>query len=221
MHSVSSCLCPAGPTTLWEQLLSTLLVMLPVQPPPEGSEIKWSAELETLLLLVRQLDFTNISRCAVRCFPIFVLRSFCLRVSPANQAVEDMQTTLVVPCPALVMENLFLKSPWLDLSCHTWNKVCSRLLTSLCFSYVNSADLHAFFVFSYIFSGKSAVESSQLALQYMGDRVRGAGGVVVVSPSGQWAAEFTTVRMSWAAVDKDNLWYGLDPGERLKEALPH
>uniref|UniRef100_H3BWC3 Isoaspartyl peptidase/L-asparaginase n=1 Tax=Tetraodon nigroviridis TaxID=99883 RepID=H3BWC3_TETNG len=75
-------------------------------------------------------------------------------------------------------------------------------------------------ILSHMEQGKSAVESSQLALQYMGDRVHGAGGAVVVSPSGQWAAEFTTERMSWAAVDKDNLWYGLGPGERLNEALP-
>lgn len=59
VHSVLSCLLPAGPTILWEQLLLTLLVMLPVQPPPVESEIKWLAELETLPLLVRQLDFTT------------------------------------------------------------------------------------------------------------------------------------------------------------------
>lgn len=61
-------------------------------------------------------------------------------------------------------------------------------------------------------------ESSQLALHYMGERVHGAGGVIVVSPSGQWTAKFTTARMSWAAVDKDNLWYGLEPGEQFKES---
>lgn len=53
----------------------------------------------------------------------------------------------------------------------------------------------------------------------MADRVRGAGGSIVVSPSGQWAATFTTDRMAWAAVDQDVLWYGLDPDERLKEQL--
>lgn len=139
-----------------------------------------------------------------------------------------MQTTSVVLCPALVMENLSLKSPWPYVFCRTWNKVtwaCSKDSTSPHFSYVNNAatqnDLNALLSFPYILPGKSAIESSQLALQYMGDRVRGAGGSVVVSPSGQWAAEFTTKRMSWAAVDKDNLWYGLDPGQRLKEALPH
>lgn len=56
---VFSFLLPAGPTILWEQLLLTLLVMLPVQPPPVESEIKWLAELETLPLLVRQLDFAT------------------------------------------------------------------------------------------------------------------------------------------------------------------
>lgn len=54
---VFSRLLPAGPTILWERLLLTLLVMLPVQPPPVESEIRWLAELETLPLLVRQLDF--------------------------------------------------------------------------------------------------------------------------------------------------------------------
>ncbi|XP_068184136.1 isoaspartyl peptidase/L-asparaginase-like [Antennarius striatus] len=67
--------------------------------------------------------------------------------------------------------------------------------------------------------GKSVAESSQLALQYMADRVHGAGGCVVVSPSGQWAATFTTKRMVWAAVDHDGLWYGLDPNERFSEQL--
>lgn len=123
VHSVFSCLLPAGPTILWEQLLLTLLVMLPVQPPLEGSEIKWSAESETLPLLVRQLNFTSINRSAGRFFPIFALLSFFPCASPAKQDVEDMQTTSVVQCPALVMENLFLKPPWPDLFCHTWNKV--------------------------------------------------------------------------------------------------
>ncbi|XP_068184135.1 isoaspartyl peptidase/L-asparaginase-like [Antennarius striatus] len=67
--------------------------------------------------------------------------------------------------------------------------------------------------------GKSVAESSQLALQYMADRVHGAGGCVVVSPSGQWAATITTKRMVWAAVDHDGLWYGLDPNERFNEQL--
>ncbi|XP_029305995.1 isoaspartyl peptidase/L-asparaginase [Cottoperca gobio] len=74
-------------------------------------------------------------------------------------------------------------------------------------------------ILSHIEQGKSVADSSQLSLQYMGDRVCGAGGAIVVSPSGQWAATFTSERMAWAAVDRDVLWYGLDPKERLKEPL--
>ncbi|XP_074502466.1 isoaspartyl peptidase/L-asparaginase [Sebastes fasciatus] len=74
-------------------------------------------------------------------------------------------------------------------------------------------------ILSHIEQGKSVADSSQLSLQYMGDRVRGAGGAIVVSLSGEWAATFTTERMAWAAVDKDVLWYGLEPKERLKEQL--
>lgn len=73
--------------------------------------------------------------------------------------------------------------------------------------------------FLFPYAGKSAADSSQLSLQYMADRVRGAGGAIVVSPSGQWAATFTTERMAWAAVDHDVLWYGLDPNERFKQQL--
>lgn len=74
-------------------------------------------------------------------------------------------------------------------------------------------------ILSHIEQGKSVADSSQLSLQYMADRVRGAGGAIVVSPSGQWAATFTTNRMAWAAVDQDALWFGLDPSERFKEEL--
>uniref|UniRef100_A0A1A8HRU4 Isoaspartyl peptidase/L-asparaginase n=1 Tax=Nothobranchius kuhntae TaxID=321403 RepID=A0A1A8HRU4_NOTKU len=74
-------------------------------------------------------------------------------------------------------------------------------------------------ILSHIEQGKSVADASQLSLQHMSDRVRGAGGAVVVSPSGQWAATFTTKRMAWAAVEQDVLWFGLDPNERLKEKL--
>lgn len=68
-------------------------------------------------------------------------------------------------------------------------------------------------------SGKSVADASQLSLRYMGDRVHGAGGAIVVSPSAQWAATFSSERMAWAAVEQDVLWYGLDPNEKLKEQL--
>lgn len=79
--------------------------------------------------------------------------------------------------------------------------------------------LICFHIFFFPHAGKSVAEASQLSLQYMGERVRGAGGAIVVSPSGQWAATFTTERMAWAAVENDVLCYGLDPNKRLQEQL--
>ncbi|KAM4591793.1 isoaspartyl peptidase/L-asparaginase [Odontesthes bonariensis] len=74
-------------------------------------------------------------------------------------------------------------------------------------------------ILSHIEQGKSVSDASQLSLQTMGDRVQSAGGAIVVSPSGQWAATFTTVRMAWAAVEHDVLWFGLDPNEKQEEML--
>ncbi|XP_035797374.1 isoaspartyl peptidase/L-asparaginase isoform X1 [Amphiprion ocellaris] len=74
-------------------------------------------------------------------------------------------------------------------------------------------------ILSHIEQGKSVADASRLSLKHMGDRVRGAGGAIVVSPSGQWAATFTTERMAWAAVEHDVLWYGLDPNEKIQEKL--
>ncbi|XP_037549675.1 isoaspartyl peptidase/L-asparaginase [Nematolebias whitei] len=71
----------------------------------------------------------------------------------------------------------------------------------------------------HIEQGKSLAEASQLSLQHMGDRVRGVGGAVVVSPSGKWAATFTSQRMAWAAAEQDVLWFGLNPNETLKGKL--
>ncbi|KAJ0005095.1 hypothetical protein NQD34_011309 [Periophthalmus magnuspinnatus] len=74
-------------------------------------------------------------------------------------------------------------------------------------------------IISHMEQGKPAAEASELALKYMGDRVHGAGGAIVVTPSGQWAATFTTERMAWAAVENDTLWYGLNPQEKFQAPL--
>lgn len=75
-------------------------------------------------------------------------------------------------------------------------------------------------ILSHMERGKSVADASQLSLQYMRDQVRGTGGAIVVAPTGQWAATFTTERMAWAAVENNVLWYGLEPNEKLKEQLP-
>uniref|UniRef100_A0A3B3X3U4 Isoaspartyl peptidase/L-asparaginase n=1 Tax=Poecilia mexicana TaxID=48701 RepID=A0A3B3X3U4_9TELE len=74
-------------------------------------------------------------------------------------------------------------------------------------------------ILSHVEQGKSVADASRLSLQYMGDRVQGAGGTIVVSPSGQWAATFTTERMAWAAAADGVLWFGINPEERLNEKL--
>ncbi|XP_076021238.1 isoaspartyl peptidase/L-asparaginase [Genypterus blacodes] len=71
----------------------------------------------------------------------------------------------------------------------------------------------------HIEQGKAAADAAQMCLRYMKERVCGAGGVILVTPSGEWAAQFTTERMAWAAVEDDVLWYGLEPDERCKEQL--
>lgn len=126
---------PAGPTIPWERLLSTQLVTSPVQPPLEGSEIKWLAGLETLPSLVRQLDFTG---CTGRRSWVFFPHGLHY-VSRSNQAVEDMPTTSAARCLALVMENRFSKLPWPDLFCHTWNKVTWGSDIPTCFKSGNNA----------------------------------------------------------------------------------
>lgn len=68
-------------------------------------------------------------------------------------------------------------------------------------------------------TGKAVSEAVEKALQYMGDRVQGAGGAIAVCPSGEWAAKFTTERMAWACVDGEALLYGLNPQEEFRETL--
>uniref|UniRef100_A0A4W5LAW1 Isoaspartyl peptidase/L-asparaginase n=1 Tax=Hucho hucho TaxID=62062 RepID=A0A4W5LAW1_9TELE len=67
--------------------------------------------------------------------------------------------------------------------------------------------------------GKGAPEAVEVSLRYMGDRVQGGGGAILVSRTGEWAAKFTTERMAWAAVEREVLWYGLNPKEEFKETL--
>ncbi|KAI4894287.1 hypothetical protein NFI96_016312 [Prochilodus magdalenae] len=67
--------------------------------------------------------------------------------------------------------------------------------------------------------GRTASEAANSSLQYMGERVQGGGGAIVVSPTGDWTATFTTDRMAWAAIDGDVLHYGLNPKEEFKDTL--
>ena len=58
-----------------------------------------------------------------------------------------------------------------------------------------------------------------MGLAYMKERVSGLGGVVTVDPQGKWAARFSSQQMSWAAAQKDTLYYGLYKGERFTQSI--
>ncbi|XP_053189684.1 isoaspartyl peptidase/L-asparaginase [Scomber japonicus] len=67
--------------------------------------------------------------------------------------------------------------------------------------------------------GQSAEAASDWGLAYMKSRVGGLGGVVTVDPQGNWAARFSSKQMSWAAVQKDILHYGLYTGEHITKSI--
>ncbi|KAK0133661.1 Isoaspartyl peptidase/L-asparaginase [Merluccius polli] len=67
--------------------------------------------------------------------------------------------------------------------------------------------------------GTEVQDAVERSLRYMGERVQGAGGAIAVSPSGRWAATFTTERMAWAAAEQGALWYGLNPQEKFQDKL--
>ncbi|KAK7492317.1 hypothetical protein BaRGS_00016414 [Batillaria attramentaria] len=72
---------------------------------------------------------------------------------------------------------------------------------------------------NHMHSGLNADEASRAGLDYMTRRVKGSGGVVVVSTNGDIAANFTTDRMAWASVKDGQVHYGLDPEEHQTEPL--
>lgn len=92
------------------------------------------------------------------------------------------------------------------------------MLSDIIKNLIHSSDGPCALVFL-IDTGKVVSEAIEKALQYMGDRVQGAGGAIAVCPSGEWAAEFTTERMAWACVDGEALHYGLNPQEKFRVAL--
>ncbi|XP_062318985.1 isoaspartyl peptidase/L-asparaginase isoform X1 [Osmerus eperlanus] len=67
--------------------------------------------------------------------------------------------------------------------------------------------------------GKGTADAVNVSLTYMGERVRGGGGAIAVSRTGDWAAWFTTERMAWASLEEECLTYGLNPGEAFKEPV--
>ncbi|KAF7710228.1 hypothetical protein HF521_009100 [Silurus meridionalis] len=65
----------------------------------------------------------------------------------------------------------------------------------------------------------SACEAADSSLQYMAERVQGGEGAIVVFPTGDWSAIFTTERMAWAAFKGEGLYHGLNQKEMFEETL--
>uniref|UniRef100_A0A2K6S674 Isoaspartyl peptidase/L-asparaginase n=1 Tax=Saimiri boliviensis boliviensis TaxID=39432 RepID=A0A2K6S674_SAIBB len=61
--------------------------------------------------------------------------------------------------------------------------------------------------------GKTVEEAADLSLGYMKSRVKGLGGLILVSKTGDWVAKWTSASMPWAAAKDGKLQFGIDPGE--------
>ncbi|XP_047374277.1 isoaspartyl peptidase/L-asparaginase [Sciurus carolinensis] len=74
---------------------------------------------------------------------------------------------------------------------------------------VNLARLTLF----HIEQGKSVEEAADLSLGYMKSKVRGLGGLILISKTGDWVAKWTSTSMPWAAAKDGKLHAGIDLGE--------
>lgn len=60
------------------------------------------------------------------------------------------------------------------------------------------------------FPGKTVDEAADLALGYMKSRLKGLGGLILVSRTGEWVAKWTSTSMPWAAVKGGKVHAGID-----------
>nr|XP_021507520.1 isoaspartyl peptidase/L-asparaginase [Meriones unguiculatus] len=81
---------------------------------------------------------------------------------------------------------------------------------------VNLARLALF----HVEQGKSVDEAAELALDYMKSKLKGLGGLILVSKTGEWVAKFTSASMPWAAVKNGKLQAGIDVCETRAKDLP-
>ncbi|XP_008835768.1 isoaspartyl peptidase/L-asparaginase isoform X1 [Nannospalax galili] len=68
--------------------------------------------------------------------------------------------------------------------------------------------------------GKTAEEAAELALNYMKSKLKGLGGLILISKTGDWVAKWTSVSMPWAAAKDDKLQTGIDFGDTKIVDLP-
>lgn len=62
----------------------------------------------------------------------------------------------------------------------------------------------------FLFLGKTVDEAAELSLDYMKSKLKGLGGLILVSKTGDWVAKWTSASMPWAAVKNGKLQAGID-----------
>ncbi|XP_004483106.1 isoaspartyl peptidase/L-asparaginase [Dasypus novemcinctus] len=81
---------------------------------------------------------------------------------------------------------------------------------------VNLARLTLF----HVQQGKTLEEAAGLSLDYMKSRVKGVGGVILVSKTGDWAVKWSSEAMPWAAAKDRKLHFGIEVDEMTTIDLP-
>ncbi|XP_053418263.1 isoaspartyl peptidase/L-asparaginase [Nycticebus coucang] len=81
---------------------------------------------------------------------------------------------------------------------------------------VNLARLTLF----HVEQGKSLEEAANLSLGYMKSRLKGLGGLILISKTGDWVVKWTSALMPWAAAKDGKLHSGLDVDETTITDLP-
>lgn len=71
-----------------------------------------------------------------------------------------------------------------------------------------------------LFSGKTLEEAADMSLGYMKSKLKGLGGVILVSKAGDWAVKWTSASMPWAAAKDCQLHSGIDLDETNVTDLP-
>lgn len=59
-----------------------------------------------------------------------------------------------------------------------------------------------------------------MSLGYMKSKLKGLGGVILVSKAGDWAVKWTSASMPWAAAKDGKVHSGIDLCETSTTALP-
>ncbi|CAK7308022.1 Isoaspartyl peptidase/L-asparaginase [Vulpes lagopus] len=68
--------------------------------------------------------------------------------------------------------------------------------------------------------GKTLEEAADMSLGYMKSKLKGLGGVILVSKAGDWAVRWTSASMPWAAAKDGKLHSGIDLEETSVTDLP-